>query len=136
MDRWALIANEVSPPIGHYSQARSVAVPGGTWVLLAGQVATDSEGGLVGGSDPAAQARQVYANIATILGNGGGTFADILRLTTFATADVPLAAAVAAREPYLTGTGPATTFTYVSGLADARFLLEVEATAFVPDARP
>jgi enamine deaminase RidA (YjgF/YER057c/UK114 family) len=133
-DPWAEAAGRAVPPVAHYSQARSVHLREGFLLFLAGQVAVDGSGAVVGLGDAAAQARQVYANIAAVLASRGGTFADVLRLTTFATPEVDLADAVQAREPYVEGVPPATTFTYVSALADPRFLLEVEAVAFVPAA--
>jgi enamine deaminase RidA (YjgF/YER057c/UK114 family) len=132
-DPWIELARRAVPPVGRYSQARSVRMPGGALVFLAGQVALDADGNLVGAADPLAQARQVYTNIASILRQGGGSLGDVVRLVTFATAAVPIADAVAVRENFPGGTTPATTFTYVHALADPRFLLEVEATAFVRD---
>jgi enamine deaminase RidA (YjgF/YER057c/UK114 family) len=44
----------------------------GRWVAVAGQVAFDEAGQVVGAGDPAAQARQVFAKVPASRGSGGG----------------------------------------------------------------
>lgn len=55
---------------------------GGT-VYVAGQVALDSAGRLVGAGDLRAQARQAFANLALVLRIAGATPADVTRLTVY-----------------------------------------------------
>ena len=52
----------------------------GQWVAIAGQVALDADGKFVGVGDPAAQARQVFANLDACLTAAGATFADVVKL--------------------------------------------------------
>ena len=68
-------------PIGMYS-AGFVAEPA-QLVFVAGQVAMDAEGRVVGAGDLAAQATQVYQNLAAILAEAGCTLRDVVKFTTF-----------------------------------------------------
>ena len=47
------------------------------------QVARDAAGAPVGGGDLAAQAEQAYANVHAAVTAGGGSFADIAKLTVY-----------------------------------------------------
>ena len=50
---------------------------------LAGQIAWDKDGNLVGPGDLAAQRRQALANIRAVLAAAGASPADVLRLRTY-----------------------------------------------------
>jgi 2-iminobutanoate/2-iminopropanoate deaminase len=68
-----------APVAGPYSPA----VRAGDWILLAGQVGVDpSTGALVLGG-AAAEADQVLANLAAVLGDCGATWADVAKVTIF-----------------------------------------------------
>ncbi len=63
---------------------RQVAVASGSrTVYIAGQVALDPTGNLVGEGDLAAQVEQVYLNLAAALEAAGATFADVAKLTCY-----------------------------------------------------
>jgi 2-iminobutanoate/2-iminopropanoate deaminase len=70
-----------APPVaGPYSPA----VRAGEWIVLAGQVGLDpATGKIVEGVD--AQARQVLANIAAVLGDCGASMRDVAKATVFVT---------------------------------------------------
>lgn len=69
------------PAAGPYSPA----VRAGDWLVLAGQVGLDpATGGFVEGGVEA-QARQVLANIAAVLGDCGATMNDVAKATVFVT---------------------------------------------------
>jgi 2-iminobutanoate/2-iminopropanoate deaminase len=70
-----------APPVaGPYSPA----VRAGDWVVCAGQVGLDPKAGaIVDGVE--AQARQVLANIAAVLGDCGLTLDDVAKTTVFVT---------------------------------------------------
>ena len=70
----------VEPPAGKYSHA--IRVRGGEMLFIAGQIATDGDGNLVGAGDAAAQTRQIFANIDKVLKGAGGSFADVVELPT------------------------------------------------------
>ena len=63
----------------------------GRLVAVSGQVALDERGELVGASDPAAQARQVFENLRRCLAAAGAGFGDVIKLTYYVTdvADMP-----------------------------------------------
>lgn len=56
---------------------------GSRHVFIAGQVAWDSDGRVVGAGDLAAQLEQCYRNVATALAAVGGSFHDVARLTIY-----------------------------------------------------
>ena len=69
------------PAAGPYSPA----VRAGDWLVLAGQVGLDpATGGFVEGGVEA-QARQVLANIAAVLGDCGASLTDVAKATVFVT---------------------------------------------------
>src|SRR5262249_60459139 len=65
-------------PLGQYSQITRVKAS--EWLFIAGQVATDRSGKLVGGDDFDAQCRQVFANIEAALKSQGAGFGNVVRV--------------------------------------------------------
>jgi enamine deaminase RidA (YjgF/YER057c/UK114 family) len=70
----------LAKPVG-YSHAWEV--QGGKTLYLAGQVAFDKDGQVVGRGDLVAQFRQVCENLRTVLRSRGGQLNDIVKLTIF-----------------------------------------------------
>ncbi|MDP5181097.1 RidA family protein [Blastococcus sp. BMG 814] len=117
---------------------RQVSVATGSrLVFVAGQVAWDASGHLVGEGDLATQVEQCYLNVATALAGVGASFADVAKLTVYIVDYAPekmgaivegVARASAALgltpTPPLTGIG-------VPALAAPGALVEVEATAVI-----
>jgi enamine deaminase RidA (YjgF/YER057c/UK114 family) len=58
---------------------------GSKLVFMAGQVAWDVDGALVGEGDLAAQVEQCYLNVGAALAAVGGSFANIVKLTNYVT---------------------------------------------------
>jgi enamine deaminase RidA (YjgF/YER057c/UK114 family) len=58
-------------------------VKSGRIVFVAGQVAVNAEGKIVGGGDLVAQFRQVCANLGTVMAAAGGGMDDFVKLTIF-----------------------------------------------------
>ncbi|MFD9129498.1 RidA family protein [Kitasatospora sp. NPDC059571] len=107
----------------------------GRLVAVSGQLALDEHGELVGRDDPAAQARQVFANIGRCLAAAGADFRDVVKLTFFVTDTAFLPALRAARDEVVdTARPPASSAVRVAGLIAPEFLLEVEALAVVAPA--
>ncbi len=100
---------------------------------LAGQVALDSRGQLVGKGDVQAQARQVFANLLNLLSAEGASMKNVVKMTTFLTDVGHLPAFMAARKEYLRKEDvyPANTLVVVQALANPDWLVEIEATAVV-----
>ena len=104
----------------------------GRTVYIAGQVALDSVGRLVGAGDLRAQSEQVFANLARALGSVGGTFADLVKTTTFVTSSTPTTGLREVRRKYLDATHPpANTLIFVSSLGTPELLIEIEAIAIL-----
>jgi 2-iminobutanoate/2-iminopropanoate deaminase len=99
-------------------------------VYIAGQVAFDSAGKLVGGSDFSAQAEQVFANLRRALASVGASFYDVVKSTTFITDAKHVPALREVRNRHLDPRQPpASTLVVVSALARPEFLIEIEAIA-------
>lgn len=126
MQRSALTPEGVAPPGGHFSHG--VLVEEASRVLyLAGQVALDEAGELVGPGDPAAQAAQVLTNMSRIVEEAGGRMEDVAKTTVFLV-DLSHRPAVAeVRRRFFPSDPPANTLLVVSSLARPEFLVEIEA---------
>lgn len=110
-----------------------VAVSGGRTIYVAGQIALDSSGNLIGRGDFQAQAQQVFENIKTALAAVGADFSHVAKLTVYMRdrAHLPLLREV--RDRYVnTQTPPASTLIIVQSLAQEDFLIEIEAIASLP----
>jgi len=70
----------LSKPVGF---SHGFEVRGGRTLYLAGQVAFDKDGKVVGKGDIAAQFRQVCENLKTMVESQGGTLQDIVKLTLY-----------------------------------------------------
>ena len=120
----------LSRPTGY---THVVLSPDGRTAYIAGQVAYDSTGAVVGGRSFEAQAAQVFANLATALGSVGATFRDVMKTTTYITDLENVAALREIRSRHFdAGHPPASTLIPVSTLARPELLLEIEAVAAVP----
>jgi|SRR5579864_4658884 len=123
----------IHKPLG-YSHVAEIA--NGRLIYVAGQVALDADGALVGKDDYAAQVRQVFANLAAALSAVGATFHDVVKLNYYCVdsvdPDVQLAAVRPIRDGFLNKEAPpVSTFVVVRRLARPDFLIEVEAVAFL-----
>lgn len=117
-----------------FSHATHQSAGGGT-LHLAGQVAWDAQGALVGAGDLAAQTRQVLNNLKIVLQSVGAGPADVIRLRTYVVNHTPdklgpVLGEIAAF--YGTAVAAPNTFIGVAALALPDFLIEIEATAEVP----
>src|SRR5260370_6945536 len=68
-------------PLGQYSQISRVKAS--ELLFIAGQVATDSSGKLVGADDFDGQCRRGFAHIEIALKSPGGSFTDVVEFTTY-----------------------------------------------------
>lgn len=118
----------LSTPTGY---THVVAPERGRLVFIAGQVAADASGAVVGKGDFKAQARQVFENLKTAVEAAGGTMADVAKINVYATDLSELAAMREVRQQYFTGRPPASTLVQVVALARPEYLLEIEAIVVV-----
>lgn len=121
---------ELGPPPG-YSQV--VEVHSGRFFFIAGQTAVDRGGALVGEDDFAAQADQVFRNLAMALEAVGCTAANLVKLTVFLRDMDNLGAYRDSRNRFFATVSPpaapAITLVEVSKLYRPEFLIEIEAVA-------
>ena len=108
----------------------------GKTIHFTGQVAWDENENIVGKGDVEAQTRQCFNNIKTILVSLGGTFEDLIEITTYFTDRSQLAAIQKVRNEYLgEETAPASTSIMVAGLGHEDFLVELTPVAVIPSER-
>lgn len=120
----------VAPPFIHTTAGYSHAVQAGNTLYIAGQVAIDPEGTLVGEGNIEAQVEQVWRNLKSVLGYAGGSVDDIVKITVFTTDIAYRPAIAAARDAvFPNGRFPASTFLVVQSLARPELLVEIEAIA-------
>lgn len=116
-----------------FSYSQAVEIRGATrQVVCSGQTSVDAQGHPLHAGDMAAQLRQAFDNLEAVLGKGGLTLRDVVRLN-FYTTDVPafLTASDEVGRRFAT-TGrcpPAGTLLGVARLFHADLLIEIEATA-------
>ena len=106
----------------------------GTMVFVRGQIGQDLETSKsVGVGDPAAQTHQAMQNIRMLLDESGARMEHICRLVIYLT-DIRYREAVyRAVGEYIKGVHPVSTGLVVTALARPEWLVEVEATAVIPD---
>jgi enamine deaminase RidA (YjgF/YER057c/UK114 family) len=126
-----LINPEALPTPESYTQV--VAATGSRLVFVAGQVADDPQGGLVGRDDLAAQARQAFANVGRALAAAGAGPEHVARITIYVVHHRPqwLPVISEARAAVFGDHLPADTLVGVEALAEPGYLVEVEASAVV-----
>ena len=127
------IKSDTLPPSPGYSQAADVRA-GSRIVYIAGQVALDRAGKLVGEGDFRAQATQTFENLKAALQASGANFENVVKLNSYFVDMSQLPAFREVRDTYVnTANPPAGTAVQVSRLFREGFLVEVEAIAVVPE---
>jgi enamine deaminase RidA (YjgF/YER057c/UK114 family) len=80
MARTIIAPNTLASPRGF---SPGILTSGSNLLFLAGQIATDIEGNIVGAGDVAKQYEQVMRNLQAVVEGAGGTMQDIVKLTIF-----------------------------------------------------
>ena len=118
----------LSTPTGY---SHVVTTRGGKTIYIAGQVAFDAKGQLVGKGDLAAQTRQVFENLSIALKAAGATFANVVKANTYMRDASQVAVVREVRSKYFAKELPASTLIEVPRLANPDFLIEIEVIAVV-----
>jgi reactive intermediate/imine deaminase len=118
----------LSTPTGY---SHVVSVRGGRTIYIAGQIALDAQGQLVGKGDLAAQTRQVFANLDVALKAAGASFANVVKTNYYMRDASQVAIVREVRSKYFTSELPASTLIEVPRLAQPDFLIEIEMIAVV-----
>jgi 2-iminobutanoate/2-iminopropanoate deaminase len=123
----------VSSPKG-FSQAVQVDLGTCKMLLISGQVALDQQGNLVGKANFAGQATQVFNNIKNIIEAQGGKINDLVKISIYLTDINQLKTFREIRDQFInTKCPPASTLVQVNHLFRDDVLLEVDATAIIPN---
>ncbi len=119
-------------PLGQYSQLTRVKAS--EFVFIAGQLAADKAGNIVGADDFDAQCVQTFANIEAALKSVGAGWGNIVQFTTYLvhSQDIPKFMKYRLREfpkMFSNGAYPPNTLLMVDRLVQEPFLVEVQAIA-------
>ena len=119
-------------PLGQYSQITRVKAS--EFIYIAGQLATNREGAIIGADDFDAQCAQVFANIETALKSVGAGWGNVVEFTTYLvhSQDIPKFMTYRKREfPrfFPDGAYPPNTLLMVDRLVQEPFLVEVKTIA-------
>ena len=121
---------ETMPKSAGYSQVATVT--GGKIVFVAGQVALDKSGNVVGKDDFVAQVQQVFENLKAAVEAAGGNFGDVIKLNSYFVDLSRLPEFREVRDRYVNlRNPPASTAVQVPRLFRPEFLVEIEAVAVV-----
>jgi enamine deaminase RidA (YjgF/YER057c/UK114 family) len=111
-----------------------VEITQGRTVFIAGQVALDQSGKIVGSQDFRAQTQQVFENLKAALAAVGTDFTHVVKLNMYVIDISQLPILREVRDRYVnTRTPPASTLVEVRRLANEDFLIEIEAVAHLPE---
>jgi reactive intermediate/imine deaminase len=121
----------IRPPNVHPATGYSHAWKVGNTIYVAGQVAVDREGRLVGPGDFEAQAVQVFENLKAVLEAAGAGLEHVVKTTVFLTHFAHRDKFREVRARYFKEPFPASTLVFVESLAQPDWLIEVEAIAVV-----
>lgn len=118
-------------PVANYKIKMATRMESGRLLYIAGQVARDADGEVLGKGDIRAQAQQVFQNVRNVLQAAGGDLDDLLKITTYITNLDNFPAVAEIRSSFFQGTLPASTLIVVSRLAQPELLIEVEGMAAI-----
>src|ERR1700761_2088187 len=125
---------ELGPPMGQYSHVTRVKA--NEFLFIAGMLAGDAAGNVVGEGDFDAQTRQVFRNIEAALKSAGASWSNVVQFTTYLvhSQDIPKFMAFRLREfpkMFPDGKYPPNTLLMVDRLVKEPFLVEVQTIAAV-----
>jgi 2-iminobutanoate/2-iminopropanoate deaminase len=103
----------------------------GPLVLLSGQTGVDADGRIVHPDDLEAECRLLFANLADVMREAGGTLDDVFRITVFLTNIGDLGTFTSIEREFFVSRLPARTAVGVTALAVPGLRVEVEATAVI-----
>ena len=126
----------VSSPKG-FSQAVQIDLGTCKMLMISGQVAFDQQGNLIGKANFSEQATQVFNNIKSIIEAQGGKMNNLVKISIYLTDISQLPAFREIRDQFINiKCPPASTLVQVNHLFRDDVLLEVDATAIIPNTNP
>lgn len=135
LQRTVITSDKTPKSIGAYSPGISVTPE--RLIYVAGQVAMDADGNLVGAGDVAVQTKQVFSNIGHILAATGADFSNVVEFTTYVVGRDSVQKFIDGRNEvypslYPEKDYPTNTLLVVDGLVREEFLVEIKAVAALP----
>jgi len=132
------IINFINPPVlaapHGYAQTAQIDLGNCKMIIISGQVAFDNKGTLVGNGDFEKQAEQVFLNLKNTVESAGGSMDDIVKLGIYVIDMSQIQTLRAVRDKFVNVKHPpASTLVQVNKLFRDDVLIEVEATAIVPN---
>ena len=126
--------SELGPPMGQYSHVTRVKA--NELLFIAGMLAGDAAGNIVGAGDFDAQTGQVFRNVEAALKSAGASWRNVVQFTTFLvhSQDIPKFMAFRLREfpkMFPDGKYPPNTLLMVDRLVQEPFLVEVQTVAAI-----
>jgi reactive intermediate/imine deaminase len=113
----------------HSTIGYSHAAKAGDTLYIAGQIAQDVNGNLVGKGDFEAQVRQVFTNLKNIMAEAGSSLQHIVKMTTFLTHYSYIETYRSVRNEFFSEPLPPNTLLIIGSLALPDYMVEVEAIA-------
>jgi 2-iminobutanoate/2-iminopropanoate deaminase len=127
MTRTPIQPSSLPDPRPRYSQG--IQTSGGSLLFIAGQVAVDASGQVVGKGNIERQAEQVFRNLEAVLAAAGGSFENLVMTTTYLTDIAYRAAYNEVRLKHYLREAPTSTLVVVKSLASEDFLIEIDGIA-------
>ena len=121
----------IAPDNVHPAKGYSHAIKVGNTIYVAGQIARDEQGKIVGEHDIIAQTEQAYGNLKRVLEAAGASMKNIVKLNFFCKDVDGFRKTREARRKYLGDHYPATTVVQIDRLDVPECLVEIEAIAVI-----
>ncbi|MBI2165390.1 MAG: RidA family protein [Chloroflexi bacterium] len=121
----------IRPKDVHEPRGYSHAVKAGQYVFVAGQVALDEKGNLVGKDNFASQAEQAFRNLDRVLAAAGATKGDVIKINVYIISQSDLWQYRGIITKQFPANPPSSTLAVIPSLAMREFLIEVEAIAYL-----
>ncbi len=102
-------------------------------LFIAGQVALDGNGNVVGDGEMSVQVLQVLENLQTVLASAGADFSNVVKVNIFTTDIDSFLESSAVRPKFFGDHPPTSTLVQIERLVRPVFLVEIEAIAIAPD---
>lgn len=118
---------DLSDPRPRYSQG--ILAEGGKLLFIAGQTASDKDGGIAGKGDIEAQTHQVFKNLSSVLKEAGGSLDNLVMTTTYITDRKYREGYNRVRMQYYKKNSPTSTLVIITGLAHPDYLIEINGVA-------
>jgi len=107
----------------------------GKTIYVGGQDAVNEKGEIIGENNIAEQTEQVMNNLQTALSTCGANFENLVKLTIYIVQGQDLYGAFQTSQKFFgqLSNPPVISVLIVAGLANPGFLIEIDATAFIPE---